>query len=50
MINENFTIENDVLKKYNGTETDVMVSDGIREIADSAFSGCSIECISLPLL
>lgn len=44
----NFIIEKDILKKYNGMETDVIVPEGIREIAESAFSGCQMERISLP--
>ena len=44
-----FEIENNVLKKYNGWDEDVIVPDGVTEIGRLAFSGCtSIKSVSLP--
>lgn len=37
---ENFIIHNDILKKYTGTETDIILPDGIRKIECYAFSHC----------
>ncbi len=34
-----FDIDGDVLRKYSGTDADVVIPDGIRVIADSAFTG-----------
>lgn len=36
-----FVIENGVLKKYTGTSADVIIPDGVTEIGDRAFCGCS---------
>ena len=36
-----FIMENSVLKKYIGTSADVIIPDGVTEIGDRAFEGCS---------
>ena len=44
-----FEISHDVLKKYEGNETRVIIPEGIREIADYAFYGAhAMEYISIP--
>ena len=43
-----FIIEGKTLKKYIGYAAEVVVPDGITEIADSAFSSCDVEQIVLP--
>ena len=35
-----FEIENGVLKKYSGTEKNVIIPDGVTGIGDSAFAYC----------
>ena len=44
-----FVIENGVLKKYTGTESDVTVPDGVTEIGNRAFFNCkSLTGITIP--
>lgn len=47
-MNGQFIIENDILKKYSGIETKVVVPEGIREIATGAFTSSNIESVILP--
>lgn len=37
---DDFEIENGVLKKYNGSATDIKIPDGVTKIADQAFLKC----------
>ena len=39
--NIEFTVENGVLKKCNGSDGDVIIPDGVTSIGDCAFEGCS---------
>ena len=44
-----FVVENGVLKKYKGTDSDVVIPEGVTCIGDSAFSLCSeLESITVP--
>jgi len=44
-----FTIENGVLTKYNGSGGDVVIPDGVTSIGDSAFSECfSLTSVAIP--
>ena len=44
-----FRIENGILRKYTGTETHVVIPDGVQIIDDDAFSGCqSMQSVSIP--
>ena len=44
-----FVIKKGVLKKYNGTDTEVVVPDGVKKIGMSAFENCSsLTGITLP--
>ena len=46
---EDFEIENDVLKKYKGKDSEVIIPDSVTDIGDSAFSGCSsLTSIEIP--
>ena len=36
-----FVIENGVLLEYNGNDTEVIIPDGVKEIAGCVFSGCT---------
>lgn len=36
-----FVIENGVLLEYNGNDTEVIIPDGVKEIAGCVFSGCN---------
>ena len=48
-IDNSFSIKNDTVVGYKGTETDVIIPDGVKKIGDSAFKDCkSIETITLP--
>lgn len=44
---EDFVIEIGVLKKYVGTDTEVVIPDGVTSIGDDAFNyckNCTIHC------
>ncbi len=44
-----FEINNGILEKYNGNDTEVIVPDGVKEIALFAFKNCSsLTSIGLP--
>ncbi len=46
---DGFTIENGILKKYNGTESHVTIPKGVTDIGDSAFWGCgSLAEVTIP--
>jgi hypothetical protein len=46
---ENFEILDGVLIKYNGSDSDVVIPDGVTAIGDDAFSEChSIESVFIP--
>lgn len=34
---KDFVIENGILKKYNGIESDIVIPDGVTEIGEAAF-------------
>ena len=38
--NQDFVIENGILKKYTGPGGDVTIPEGVTEIGSSAFDGC----------
>lgn len=38
---KDFVIENDVLKKYQGSDTDVIIPDGVTSIGAGAFKNCT---------
>ena len=44
-----FIIENDVLTKYIGKDTEITIPDGIVNIGDDAFRGCNtLEGVIIP--
>ena len=44
-----FVIENGVLKEYCGNETNVTIPDGVTEIGEEAFDGCSgLTSVTIP--
>lgn len=46
---EGFEIKNGILKKYTGSDVDVIIPDGIKKIAELAFHGCkNLQKITLP--
>lgn len=46
---KNFIIEDNLLKKYTGKDAYVFIPDGIKEIGDESFSGCSsLKSIIIP--
>ena len=46
---DDFIIENDVLTKYTGKDTEITIPDGIVNIGDDAFRGCNaLEGVILP--
>ena len=46
---EDFAIENGVLTKYKGAGGDVVIPEGVTEIGEDAFLGCSsLESVSIP--
>ena len=48
-IMNDFTIENGILKKYQGNDTHVTIPEGVTVIGSYAFNGCkSIESITIP--
>lgn len=49
MLNDDFIIENGVLKKYIGTGGDVVIPEGVTSIGERAFDGCdSITHVTIP--
>ncbi len=49
MSNNDFQIKNGVLKKYTGTDTNVVIPDGVKRIGDNAFSYCeSLVSVIIP--
>lgn len=48
MANEDFIINNDVLEKYNGTDTDVSIPDGVTRIKNGAFSHTDVQTVTIP--
>ena len=47
--NNSFTIKNDTLLDYKGTEADVVIPDGVKKIGNNAFEDCkNIKTITLP--
>ena len=46
--NQDFVIENGILKKYNGPGGDVTIPEGVTEIGSSAFDGCKKLTIHAP--
>lgn len=48
-ISKDFVIENGVLKKYNGTDSEVVIPDVVTKIGDNAFNGCrNLEAVTIP--
>ncbi|MBR4770005.1 MAG: leucine-rich repeat protein, partial [Clostridia bacterium] len=45
---EPFVINDGVLEKYNGTETDVVIPDGVTTIGESAFENTALKSVSIP--
>lgn len=45
---EGLTIENGVVTGYTGTDTDVVIPEGVTEIGEKAFYGSNITSIKLP--
>ena len=43
-----FAIENNVMLRYVGSQTDVMIPDGVAEIAGNAFKGRMVVSVSMP--
>lgn len=39
---KNFEMENNILRKYNGTDTVVTIPAGVTEIGGDVFSGCAV--------
>lgn len=39
---EKFEIKNGVLKKYNGTDTTVIIPNGVKVIGECAFAKCEL--------
>lgn len=39
-----FVIENGILKSYAGQDSPVIIPDGVAEIRESVFEGCSTFC------
>ena len=46
--NQDFVIENGILKKYTGPGGDVIIPKGVTEIGSSAFDGCKKLTIHAP--
>lgn len=46
--NEDFEIENGVLNKYTGEAIDIVIPEGVTEIATYAFLGSKVERVSFP--
>ena len=45
----NFNIKNGVLEEYTGKDADVIIPDGVTEIGNKAFYGCSsLTSITIP--
>lgn len=45
---EEFIIKNNVLVKYNGEATDIVIPEGVTSIADDAFKNCTVTSIKFP--
>ena len=49
MIIKDFIVENGILTKYTGSAYDVVVPEGVNEIANEAFSGCGrLSSVTIP--
>ena len=48
MAEQDFEIENGVVVDYQGTDTDIIIPNGVREIGDGVFWGSDIERVKLP--
>ncbi|MDY4231835.1 MAG: leucine-rich repeat protein [Candidatus Faecousia sp.] len=48
MAEQDFEIENGVVVDYQGTDTDIVIPDGVCEIGDGVFWGSDIESVRLP--
>ena len=47
---EYFEIEDGIQKKYHGSNIDVMIPNGVKEIGDSAFRACSnLVSLTIPI-
>ncbi|MBR2257420.1 MAG: leucine-rich repeat domain-containing protein [Blautia sp.] len=45
----NFTIKDGMLIRYNGSETSVVIPDGVKKIGDETFSVCrSLTTVTIP--
>ena len=48
-MNNGFEIAGGMIKKYHGTETDLVIPDGVTGIGFEAFSGCeNLRSVTIP--
>lgn len=47
-VDEGFAVEDGVLLSYDGSNTAIVIPDGVREISENAFRGSSVKAVTIP--